>query len=158
MGGSGSGFTGIPKKTVEDCLTLDGPKLFREFNKAGKKYPFTGQMTWERGGRIVSALWYTIEKQRIGLSYNKAGEDFKYYIGLDLAPQPKGGHRYYFICLSCKKRAGKLYLPAGGKLFACRGCHDLTYNSCQKGKKRERFTGLLRGMLKKYGYEVPGVL
>jgi hypothetical protein len=34
---------------------------------------------------------------------------------------------------------GKLYLPPGGKFFGCRQCYDLTYESCQRSHKYDRF-------------------
>jgi hypothetical protein len=35
----------------------------------------------------------------------------------------------------CGRRAGKLYLPPGGRYFGCRLCHGLTYTSCQESHK-----------------------
>ncbi|MGL4666575.1 MAG: hypothetical protein ACRCWR_01440, partial [Saezia sp.] len=35
------------------------------------------------------------------------------------------------LCPSCNKRVGKLY---GGKVFACRHCHDLGYKSQREGE------------------------
>jgi hypothetical protein len=34
----------------------------------------------------------------------------------------------------CLQRVGKLYLPSGGTLFACRDCYDLTYQSCRNSR------------------------
>jgi hypothetical protein len=36
----------------------------------------------------------------------------------------------------CNRRAGKLYLPPGGRYFGCRQCYRLTYISCQTHDKR----------------------
>ena len=41
--------------------------------------------------------------------------------------------------MACGRRAGKLYLPPVAKYFGCRLCHDLTYPSCQKAQRAERF-------------------
>lgn len=48
-----------------------------------------------------------------------------------------GGVRLWFICpgwkngIACRRRCQKLYLPRG-HAFACRVCHELTYESTQK--------------------------
>ena len=34
----------------------------------------------------------------------------------------------------CLQRVGMLYLPSGGKIFACRDCYDLTYRSCRESR------------------------
>jgi hypothetical protein len=55
-----------------------------------------------------------------------------------------GGVCYWFLCpavkdcLLCKNRVGALYLPPAGRLFACRHCLGLTYDSCQKSHKYDR--------------------
>ena len=55
-----------------------------------------------------------------------------------------GGVRVWLRCpvvskgLLCENRVGKLYLPPGGRVFGCRHCHDLTYESCQKSHKYDR--------------------
>jgi hypothetical protein len=44
-----------------------------------------------------------------------------------------GGLRWWFLCPGdgqpCRRRCHKLYLPAGGRGFACRLCHGLVYSS-----------------------------
>ena len=37
--------------------------------------------------------------------------------------------RPWFLCPNCDRRAGKLYLPLGGRHFLCRRCYDLGYES-----------------------------
>jgi hypothetical protein len=46
-----------------------------------------------------------------------------------------GGKRYWFSC-SCGKRAGRLYLPPGQRVFRCRQCYNLTYESAQQHDQR----------------------
>lgn len=63
-------------------------------------------------------------------------------IELETTPCNYGGERFWFLCPMevngsvCGKRAGKLYLPPGEKLFGCRHCCDLTYESSQKHDAR----------------------
>ena len=40
--------------------------------------------------------------------------------------------RWWFVCPSCNRRCGCLYLPPGARRFACRRCHDLTYTAQQE--------------------------
>ena len=42
-----------------------------------------------------------------------------------------GGHRWWFLCPLVGRRAAKLYLPPGAKLFGSREAYGLTYASCQ---------------------------
>ena len=55
-----------------------------------------------------------------------------------------GGKCWWFTCpltvsgVACNRRAGKLYLPPGGRYFGCRHCYDLTYRSSQRAHQTER--------------------
>ena len=42
-----------------------------------------------------------------------------------------GGRRWWFLCPLVGRRAAKLYLPPGGKLFGSREAYGLTYVACQ---------------------------
>ncbi len=65
-------------------------------------------------------------------------------ISITTTPYFYGGVRYWFLCpavvdgVLCEDRVGKLYLPPGGKLFGCRQCYGLTYESCQQSHKYDR--------------------
>ena len=65
-------------------------------------------------------------------------------VSITTTPCHYGGMRYWFLCTSvvdgklCENRVTKLYLPPGGNIFACRHCHDLTYESCQQSHKYDR--------------------
>jgi hypothetical protein len=62
-----------------------------------------------------------------------------------------GGVRYWFLCpavkddVYCGNRVTKLFLPPGGSVFGCRGCYDLTYQSCQESHKYDRVFGHIEG-------------
>ena len=53
-----------------------------------------------------------------------------------------GGVRWWLSCPSCGGRSGKLYLPTPHGEFACRLCHDLTYESCLRSKASDAFVPL----------------
>ena len=61
-----------------------------------------------------------------------------YWISITSTPCHYGGIRLWFICpgwkrgVSCGRRCVKLYLSPRGQVFACRICHELTYESTQK--------------------------
>jgi hypothetical protein len=40
-----------------------------------------------------------------------------------------GGVRYWFVCPTCSRRVGGLYLAPGEHYFMCRQCNNLTYDS-----------------------------
>jgi hypothetical protein len=46
----------------------------------------------------------------------------------------------------CENRVGMLYLPPAAKVFACRHCYGLTYESCQQSHKYDRVFEHLEGL------------
>ncbi|HOX85148.1 MAG TPA: hypothetical protein PKW76_15450 [bacterium] len=65
-------------------------------------------------------------------------EDVYEEIQLSSTTSHSGGERWWFVCPNmhdgqwCGKRCRSLYLPIGSKHFACRKCHNLSYESRQK--------------------------
>jgi hypothetical protein len=63
-----------------------------------------------------------------------------------------GGVRHWFLCpavvagVLCEDRVGRLYLPPGGRVFGCRHCYGLTYESCQQSHKYDRVMEHLEGL------------
>jgi hypothetical protein len=68
-----------------------------------------------------------------------------------------GGRRWWMCCPAvvggrpCGRRVRKLFLPLGGRIFACRKCYDLTYKVCQESHK---FDDLYRKMAGTMGCDV----
>ena len=90
-------------------------------------------LNWSRMGEVVGSLGVQVEFDRIILNYRhqRYGEDWKSYeypIFLDHTPCHYGGTRSWFVCPSsiCSRRVAVLH---GGRLFACRHCHQLVYES-----------------------------
>jgi hypothetical protein len=66
-------------------------------------------------------------------------ESVDYKVPLVTTRQVSGGLRWWFLCPTnrnggppCPRRVGKLYLPPGGRIFACRRCYNLAYESSRK--------------------------
>lgn len=72
-----------------------------------------------------------------------------YLVRLIVSPLPWGRDRWAFLCpaVGCGRVCRKLYLKPGGRYFACRLCHRLTYRSSQDAHK-------LDGMFRELAAEV----
>lgn len=132
MGGYGSGRRG-GKITVGQMTALDVRKLKR----AGCLKPgFCGQSTWSRGETVIATICFRVEIDASGVMHvrllyktrdrNEAWQDMDYRVNLDWTPCHYGGSQAWFRCPSCHRRVATIY---GGKVFACRHCHRLAYDS-----------------------------
>lgn len=126
MGGFGSGRHWFSKKrTVEECLTLDVNKLVKG-ELLDKSF---AEVRWYREGKQIYAVGYTLEERESVLTvYDPVAQD----VPLVTTRLHSGGKRYWFLCPSCRRRVGRLYLPHGKNYFLCRRCYNLTYRSCQE--------------------------
>ena len=90
----------------------------------------------------------TAASQDTGGFVTVTGQD----VSITTTPCFYGGERNWFLCpavvdgVLCENRAAKLHLPPGGTMFACRQCHDLTYESCQQSHKYDRVMDHLEGL------------
>ena len=161
MGGFNSGRPAW-HATVESGVVLDLCRLIR----AGSVVPGFyrgGGLTWTRTGtgeRVASIgyaaditephaavirLTYTITRQ--GRAVEK---DYQVWL---TATQPHfGGRRWWFLCPVSGRRAGKLYLPPGGDVFASRAVYRLAYQS-QRVSRIERTHGRQRRIYARLGVD-----
>ena len=125
---------------MDDCLTLDLSKLFR--NGAFEAGRFrTGTLCWQGGfprGVIFSLDYRASLEAESGRIFIEHG-DRKYWVELTTTPQSFGGRRWWFVCPLTKSRALKLHLPPGASIFASRKAYGLAYRS-------QRSTPLHRAM------------
>lgn len=166
MGGSGSGRWGTEKPnhklTVEGCrLTLDVDLLVRA-GVIGPNLTHRGAWEWrddpgddEAGASVgfdvrtdndsgVLQLLYTIATRRDGENV-KPPETMDFPIRLVTSGLPSKGRRWWFRCPGQRvggpdhgpRRVAKLYLPYGARVFACRRCYDLTYQSCRESHQHQ---------------------
>jgi hypothetical protein len=79
------------------------------------------KLTGEEGARAVALYyeWGTARAQTVSL--------------VSTVPH-YGGLRWWFLCPRCGRRVGRLHLNAHAPAFACRACHNLTYESAQTSR------------------------
>jgi len=135
MGGLGSGYFRAKKRTVDRCLVLDVNVLARQ----GR----AGQLNWrdQRTGERLLAMRYRADGRRVMLACVEWSEA----IGLTTTRLVSGGLRWWFECPRCGRRMGRLYVPPGERVFACRLCHNLTYLASQRTPRPQAKSGYVWG-------------
>lgn len=134
--GSGSGYRWNSRSTVEGSRSFD----VRDWARSGYiPGPSSFHSYWTRDGEEVARIGVRVTGQyEVILTYRSRShgeewEDVKQTIPLDWTDCHFGGERPWFICnvncggVHCGRRVAKLY--SGGKLFACRHCYNLAYQS-----------------------------
>jgi hypothetical protein len=159
MGGPGSGnrwrYGG--KATTDDYRTLDVRRWARE----GVLRPgYWGGWQWTCNGETVASIQMRAEQNRAILIYkHRSGDgewkDEQYAVRIARTPCNLGGSRAWFICpaVGCGRRVAILY---GGRIFACRHCHQLAYASSREDAGG-RATRRADGLRARLGWE-PGIL
>jgi hypothetical protein len=154
MGGSGSGFQGTRKATVEDGLTLSLSALM------AKGALVTGQITagtwnWSYPGSPPHASIGYVGDMRVPdaatlrLHYKVNGEPLDYVVRLVWTPPRLGGRRWWFLCPLDRsndrspRRVSKLHLPPGARYFGSRTAYGLTYQSCRDSNSHAGLYGIL---------------
>lgn len=125
--------------------------------------------SWACGDRPSGNISLTLakwgrESLRAQVSYTQtdyAGNktEFDYSLEIAFTLTPWGSRRYWWLCPTCGRRAGALYLPPGGRRFACRQCHNLTYQASQEAHKYDNLYSRLAADLPGYsGRDVKDML
>lgn len=165
MGGYGSGRYGMrawKKTTVEDCRSLDVGCWVRE-GIIAPGVVSSGGWQWTRGGKSVASIGYESRCDQqpafIRLHYTcNNTEQLDYRVDLDRT-RLTFGWRWWFRCPNahCGRRVGKLYLV--GKMFLCRECGGLTYESRQENRRStDRLCGIIGAELGITGKEVRKIM
>lgn len=159
MGGYGSGrrYLSWAKSTTTDYRVIDVGRLSRDgLLKPGLIYSWQ----WLENGKAVADVRITTEVGRIVLAYRarSVGDDWQdmhYPVYLDYTACNYGGRRVWFRCpaMGCGRRVAKLY---GGKIFACRHCHNLAYD-CQREQGQDRLIRKLDKLRDRLSWQ-PGFL
>jgi hypothetical protein len=139
------------KKTeVEDCLKLSIYTLnqqgFLDNDSSGVLLVINDDIH-----EISFSFANAADNPSINLQYcsknNYGQKEFvDYDIKLAYLPCSLGGIRPFFLCSSikanngpCNKLCAVLYKPNYSHYFACRSCHDLTYEACNLSGKWKEF-------------------
>ena len=128
MGGPGSGNSygrsGNGRSKVEDQRRLD----VRNLHRAGVTKGWRGLWTWSVDGERTASVNLEATPDAVTLAYNANGEPLRYTVRVEWTRCHYGGNRPWFCCPAkgCGRRCAVLY---GGRVFACRSCHQLAYSS-----------------------------
>ena len=138
MGGCGSGRRYGTRDTTADYLRMDVRFMERE---GYLREFYAGSLHWSRRGERFASINFRVESDRIILSYrSRTGggewEDLNYPVLLERTKCNYGGFRTWLLCPArgCGRRTATLF---GGRIFACRRCYGLVYES-QRQSKRDR--------------------
>lgn len=149
MGGFGSGWKAAKKATVEDGLTLSMSALIKKGALVpGRTTRGTWCWSWRGEDEPFAQICYAADlidsdNASLSLSYCVNKLPAASTIRIETTRPHYGGARWWFRCPMTGRRAAKLYLPPGGKLFGCRQAYGLTYRTCQEsGQFRRLFASM----------------
>ncbi len=123
MGGFGSGrWNNTPtRRQADGCIRLPAPPAWMVAEGSGVWH-------WPKGFRVFC----DIEDGAAVLRY-PAGRGVQRAV-LESTRANLGGVRWWWLCPYCPRRCLKLYLAPRSDFFACRICHDLSYESAQSSR------------------------
>lgn len=100
------------------------------------KHLFTSTYTWKNQSSAQFLVSIVGKSGCIELCYTfKPYLNFYFKVKLTKTSCHLGNYRWWFRCPNergnriCNERVAMLYLPPGKEVFACRHCHNLTYES-----------------------------
>lgn len=158
MGGIGSGnwLQLGSRSTVADYRSLDVRRWAREgYLAPGRRFSWQ----WTCNGEVTGSIRAEAHCGHVTLNYRvREGGDWEpmqYSVPLVTSACNLGGTRRWFLCPArgCGRRVAILY---GGRVFACRHCHNLAYPS-QREDASDRAARRADRIRSKLGWE-PGIL
>lgn len=158
MGGIGSGnrLQWASRATVTEYRSLDVRRWAREgYLEPGRRFGWR----WTCNGEETGSIRVEAHSGHVILDYRarEGGEwePMRYSVPLTASPCNMGGTRQWFRCPAqgCGRRVALLY---GGRVFACRHCHNLAYPS-QREDASDRAARRADRIRAKFGWE-PGIL
>lgn len=126
------------KDTTDDYNSISISKFHRwKYLNKGEFVSWT--ITRSRWGEVFSRMWVGIDRDNKRALFDftgtnwVTGEKKKYNFTIDIISTPcnYGWDRYWFVCPSCRKKKGKLYLK--NFMFHCRKCLNLCYSDQNQG-------------------------
>lgn len=139
--------------TVEECARLSITDL-RRFGLFHERFGRWGSCRWsDANGNKIRAIVFrllndttaglTVEiREDVGISLPTLQNSPQQIIPIMTSRCHFGGVRRWFICpavqncVPCRRRATILYATSHERLFACRQCHNLTFESAQRHDSR----------------------
>lgn len=127
MGGLNSGRHG-GKRTTGDMHALDIRRLQRDkLLTPGASFGWS----WTRNGNKLASINIKVNTCSVNLSYRTKQPDgtwldMDYPLSIERTACHLGGQRAWWLCPCCGRRVAVLH---GGKIYACRECQHLTYQS-----------------------------
>lgn len=166
MGGWGSGRRG-GRPVKEEAKIIDLARMLRErWISEGRSGQ--GNIHWWRGDEPTGSISYkydleNIDNAHLTLVYKHrhyGGDwiDERQFVRLEYAVPHFGGRRWWMRCPVNGDRVAKLYLPAGGDIFASRRAWRLGYRLqrvTERDKCFERLNALQRKLGCPEGWESP---
>lgn len=152
MGSSNSGRHG-GKGTTRGRNTLDVRKWQRD-RLLIPGYRF--DTSWTRNGQPNGSISVMVNTGSVNLIYRPGGDtgqDMNYPVMIDWTPCNYGGKRAWWKCPCCGRRVAVLY---SGKMFACRHCHKLAYQT-QREQAHDRAGSRADTIRKRLGWDA-GIL
>jgi hypothetical protein len=130
--------------TVESSITLDLRYVTRAGLVAGHAQSGNLRWTWPNSRQPVCHIGYQASLyEHVGtlhlasiIRFDPFGEPVRLEgqtIHLVATTPPFGGRRWWFVCPSTGRRAMKLHLPYGGRVFASRQAYRLGYAVQREG-------------------------
>lgn len=159
MGGWGSGRQG-GRPTADSALFVEIGWMLRT-GRAEEGRCLSGRLSWTCRGEPSGTINYTCDMRdlhdahlelRFTVTTRSTGDkrDYVQRVPLSYTVPHYGGRRWWMHCPVNGSRVGKLYVPAGGDIFASRTAWRLGYHS-QRSTHRDRpFEALFR-LQKKLG-------
>lgn len=130
------------KETTNHYRQLD----VRQLKRLGALKPgYDGVITWQSGNSISIIA----RRDCIKLSYNTLTDSYSYIVRLGWTECNYGGERVWFFCpvKDCGKRVAILY---GGKIFGCRHCYNLAYDSQNESQSNRVFKKMIFDRVQNY--------
>lgn len=151
------GRRGYGKECTDDMRRLDIRRLHRDgLLTPGRAFGWN----WHRNGETVASINIRSEADRVILTYRARGnggewQPMEYPVYLEWTGLHFGGRMPWFLCPArgCGRRVAVLY---GGRVFACRHCHQLTYR-CTRETDDDRACRRADTLRDRLGWE-PGIL
>lgn len=159
MGGFGSGRQ-YGKPIAEEALRIDFCWMLRRgLAQPGRCIP--GNLRWTRGGEPSGNIDYTCDMRdpdnasmelRFSVTRHRTGERKQYVqrVPLSYTVPQFGGRRWWMHCPVTGQRVAKLFVPAGGDIFASRKAWRIAYRS-QRGSRSDRAFDRLNRLQRKLG-------